>query len=184
MSVATETPTGPASCVWRKAKGAAEASMGESRKQLRQRIDQAKVDVSLAAEADRTQGGEVAASAKDRWAELKATATAKFVDVQAKIDRRADQLDARIAADDADWAEDDPAAAIDYAAWTVDNARLAMMDAIDARADELAKGTRLLVFASPAKGERAPKPQTTALLGRRSPAGNRWPREDRGAGCM
>ena len=35
-------------------------------------------------------------------------------------------------------------AAIDYAAWTVDNARLAVLDAIDARAyaDELASTTR------------------------------------------
>jgi hypothetical protein len=38
-----------------------------------------------------------------------------------------------LAADDAAWAEDD-AAALDYAAWTVDNARLAVLDAIDARA--------------------------------------------------
>jgi hypothetical protein len=42
--------------------------------------------------------------------------------------------------DTAAWAEDDAAAAIDYASWTVDNARLAVLDAIDARvyADELA----------------------------------------------
>jgi glycerol-3-phosphate dehydrogenase len=61
-------------------------------------------------------------------------------DLQARIDKRADQIDANIAADDAAWAEDDDAAAIDYAAWTVDNARLAVLDAIDARAyaDELA----------------------------------------------
>jgi glycerol-3-phosphate dehydrogenase len=45
-----------------------------------------------------------------------------------------------MAASDADWAEDDAAAAIDYADWCVDNARLAVLDAIDARAyaDELA----------------------------------------------
>jgi hypothetical protein len=46
-----------------------------------------------------------------------------------------------VAAGDAAWAEDDATAAIDYAAWTVDNARLAVPDAIDARAyaDELAQ---------------------------------------------
>ena len=56
------------------------------------------------------------------------------------MDRRADQVDAKVAASEADWAEDDAAEAIDYAAWTVDNARLAVLDAIDARAyaDELA----------------------------------------------
>src|SRR6266545_4555545 len=78
------------------AKAAAEGAARESREQLRQRIDQAQVDLNLAA--------------KD-------------------------------AASDADWAENDAADAIDYAAWTVDNARLAVLDAIDARAyaDELAK---------------------------------------------
>jgi hypothetical protein len=46
-----------------------------------------------------------------------------------------------VANEDAAWAEDDAAAAIDYAEWTVDNVRLAVLDAIDARAyaDELAK---------------------------------------------
>jgi hypothetical protein len=38
------------------------------------------------------------------------------------------------AATDADWAEQDAAAAIDYAEWAVDNARLTILDAIDARA--------------------------------------------------
>jgi hypothetical protein len=62
-------------------------------------------------------------------------------DLQARIDKRSDQLDANVAADDAAWAEDDAAAALDYASWTVDNARLAVLDAIDARAyaDELAR---------------------------------------------
>jgi hypothetical protein len=43
----------------------------------------------------------------------------------------------RTIASTADWAED--VTAIDYASWTVDNARLAVLDAIDARAyaDEL-----------------------------------------------
>jgi len=53
----------------------------------------------------------------------------------------ADQLDARIAANQADGAEADAADAIDFAVWTVDNARLAVLDAIDARAyaDELVR---------------------------------------------
>jgi hypothetical protein len=57
------------------------------------------------------------------------------------MNRRADQLDAKLAASQADGAESDAADAIDFAAWTVDNARLAVLDAIDARAyaDERAK---------------------------------------------
>jgi hypothetical protein len=57
-------------------------------------------------------------------------------------DRQADQqLDAKAAATDADWAEAEAADALDFADWAVDNAQLVMLDAIDARAyaDDLAK---------------------------------------------
>jgi hypothetical protein len=57
------------------------------------------------------------------------------------VDRRADQRDAKLAARQADGAEADAADAIEFAAWTVDHARLAVLDAIDARAsaDDLAR---------------------------------------------
>jgi hypothetical protein len=72
---------------------------------------------------------------------MKTDAAAKRDDVKAKIDKRTRQLDAREAADEADLAEGDAADALDYAAWTVDNAQLDVLDAIDARAyaDERAK---------------------------------------------
>jgi hypothetical protein len=74
-------------------------------------------------------------------AQLKADAAAKLDDFEARMDRRADQLDAELAASQADGAEADAADVIDFAAWTVDNARLAVLDAIDARAyaDDLAR---------------------------------------------
>jgi hypothetical protein len=89
------------------AEAAAQAAVSESRDQLRQRIDQARVDVDLAAKDARQQASEAAASARSKWAQMKA----------------------------------DAADAIDFAAWTVDNAQLAVLDAIDARfyADELAR---------------------------------------------
>jgi len=122
------------------AKAAAQAAVSESREQLRQRIDQARVDVDLAAMDARQQVGEAAASARSTWAQIKADTAAKLDDLEAKMDRRADQLDANVAARQADGAEADAADAIDFASWTVDNARLAVLDAIDARvyADELA----------------------------------------------
>jgi hypothetical protein len=54
------------------------------------------------------------------------------------------QVDARVAATDADWAEADASDAIDHAASAVDNARLALLSAIDARAyaDERAVAAR------------------------------------------
>ena len=120
---------------------AAQAAVSESREQLRQRIDQVKVDMDLAATDARQQVGEAAASARSTWAEMKADAAAKLDDFEAKMDRRADQRDAKLAASQADGAEADAADAIEFAAWTVDHARLAVLDAIDARvyADELAK---------------------------------------------
>jgi hypothetical protein len=71
---------------------------------------------------------------------MKADAAARREDMKAKIDKRADQLDAKAAAKDADWAEQDAADAIDYAVWMVYDAQLAVLDALDARiyADERA----------------------------------------------
>jgi glycerol-3-phosphate dehydrogenase len=66
---------------------------------------------------------------------VKADAAAKLDDFDAKLDRRADQRDAKLAVRQADGAEADAADAINFAAWTVDHARLAVLDAIDARAD-------------------------------------------------
>jgi hypothetical protein len=62
-------------------------------------------------------------------------------DAKAKIDKRNRQMDAKLAAREADWADADAADALDFAAWAVDNAELAILDAIDARvyADERAQ---------------------------------------------
>src|SRR5512132_1741312 len=122
------------------AKTSAPPAVSESRAQLRQRIDQVKVDVDHKATQARQDARAVAADARSKWAQMKADAAAKLDDFDAKMDRRADQLDAKVAASQADGAEADAADAIDFAAWTVDNARLAVLDAIEARvyADELA----------------------------------------------
>jgi hypothetical protein len=58
------------------AQAAAQAAVSESREQLRQRIDQARVDLDLAAMDARQQVGEAAASAGGTWAQLKADAAA------------------------------------------------------------------------------------------------------------
>jgi hypothetical protein len=126
------------------AKAAAQAAVSESREQLRQRIDQAKVDMDLAAMDTRQQVGEAATSARSNWAQMKADADNNLDDLEAKMDRRADQRDAKLAGRQADGAEADAADAIEFAAWTVDHARLAVLDAIDTRiyADALAQQGR------------------------------------------
>jgi low affinity Fe/Cu permease len=122
-------------------KSTVQAAATESREQLRQRIDQIQTNMDQTAKEAKQQTGQAADRAQSKWAQMKADATAKREDVKAKIDKRTRQLDAKAAASDADWAEADAADALDYAAWTVDNARLATLDAIDARAyaDERAK---------------------------------------------
>jgi hypothetical protein len=61
--------------------------------------------------------------------QMKADAAAKLEDARAKIDKRNRRLDAKAAAIGADWAEADAADALDFAAWAVGNAQLAMLDA-------------------------------------------------------
>ena len=65
---------------------------------------------------------------------LKADAGAKVSDVKANIENRTRQVDAKVAAGDADWAEADAAEALDFADWAVESAQLTILDAIHARA--------------------------------------------------
>jgi hypothetical protein len=122
------------------ARSAVEAAASEPPDQRRQRIDQAQADTDQTA---RRQAPEAAAGEQEpsKWAQLKADAAAKRDDVKAKVDQRTRQMDADAAANEADWVETDATDAVDYAMWTVDNARLSVLDAIDARAyaNELAR---------------------------------------------
>ena len=122
-------------------KAAVQAAATESRDQLRQRIDQAQQDAKDTQQRAQQRADQTADGARGKWSQMKADATAKMDDIQAKIDKRARQVDVDMAADEAAWAEADAAEALDFADWAIDNAELAMLDAIDARAyaDNLAK---------------------------------------------
>ena len=111
-----------------------ERAATESRAQLKQQIDQARVDVELARKDGKEQVGEAADRAQSKWTQLKSDVSAKMDELKTRADKRADQLDAKAADNDADWAEMEAADAIDYASWAADNARLAVLDALDARA--------------------------------------------------
>jgi hypothetical protein len=116
------------------ARSATQAAAAESDEQLRQRIVRAQADLDQSVKNARQEGSQAADSARAKWAQLKADAAAKMSDVQANIDRRTRQVDAKVAAKDADWAHGDAAEALDFAGWAVENAQLAMLDAIHARA--------------------------------------------------
>ena len=122
------------------ASSAVRAAATEPRERVWQRIDQAQVDVNAALKDTTQQAGQGANRAPSKWAQMKADAAARAEDVKAKIDRRADQLDASTAAGEAEWTANAAADAIDLASWAVENARLATLDALEARAyaDELA----------------------------------------------
>ena len=120
-------------------KSSVQAASSESREQLRQRIDQTQRETDSAAQKKQQSGQKTQQSAQGRdasnkWAKMRADASEKMDDVKARINKRNREMDADMAADEAAWAESDAAEAIDVAASTLDNARLAMLDAIDARA--------------------------------------------------
>jgi DNA-binding transcriptional MerR regulator len=117
------------------------SASAESRDQLKQRIDQARVDANLALMGVRQQAEQTSDQVQSKWAQVKADASAWMDDIKAKIDKRSDQRDAKAAAKDADRAERDAGEAIDYAIFAFYSAELAVLDALDARAyaDERAK---------------------------------------------
>ncbi len=92
------------------------------------------MDLDLGKKDAEEQASAAADRAQSKWAQLRSDGSAKMDELKTRADTRADQLDAKVAATDADWSEADAADAVDYAAWAVDNARLAVLDALDARA--------------------------------------------------
>ena len=99
------------------ARTAVQTAAAESDAQLRQRIDRAQADVDQSVEDARQQVSQAADNARTKWAQMKADAATKMSDVKANLDKRTQQVDAKVADADADWAEDDAAAALDYADW-------------------------------------------------------------------
>ena len=102
---------------------------------------------------------------------MRADANDKMGEVKARIEKRNREMDADMAAGDADWAEPDAVEALDYAAWTLDNARVAMLDAIDARAYATARASG--AHASPGRGgtARMPRARCSARPGPRAGRG-------------
>ena len=115
------------------------AAAKENHEQLKKRIDQAQADTDRTLAEAKQQASAAAEQGRSRRGSRRAPtrrpASTRF---KAKAQHRADQVDADFAASDADLAEADAYAAIDYADWAVENARVAILDAIDARvtADE------------------------------------------------
>jgi hypothetical protein len=89
---------------------------------------------------DREQAGQAADRGQSQWQSVKADAAAKMQGLHGRMGRKRDELDAKVAEDDAEGAGEDALDALGYARWAVGQAELAVLDAIDARtwADERA----------------------------------------------
>ena len=116
----------------------------ESREQVKARIQQVKADVAAHQEAARAKAQQAADRAQGQWQSMRADATAKMQDLQDRIGRQRDELDAKRADHHAEVAEYDAVDAVDFAWWAVEQAELAVLDAADARAwaDERTAATR------------------------------------------
>jgi DNA repair exonuclease SbcCD ATPase subunit len=121
-------------------KSSADQARHETAEQIKVRIDQTKADIAANQDALKAQAGQAADHAQSQWKSMKADAAAKTQDLRDRIDRQRDERDAKKAERQAEAAEEDAADALDYALWVVDQAQLAVLDAIDARswADALA----------------------------------------------
>ena len=116
------------------ARSAAQAAATESREKLDQRIDTAQNEMNTAVRDAQQEAEKAAAGARNKWAQMTADAAATMGDVKARIDKHATEVDAKVLSAEADWAEADARDAIDFAIVAVDNARLAILEAIAVRA--------------------------------------------------
>jgi hypothetical protein len=125
-------------------KDAADQAREETSAQVRARIEQAKADAAADQEPAREKAGRAAGRAQSQWQSMKADAAARMRDLHGRIGRKRDELDAKVAEDDAGAAGEEAVDALDYARWAVAEAELAVLDAIDARtwADERAAASQ------------------------------------------
>lgn len=136
------------------------AAAEEDRQQLRQRIDKAEEDASLALKDAEQHVGKASAEARSKWAQMKADASTKTAEAKAKMNQHGKEIDATLAENDAELAEADATAAIDFAGWAIDNARLASLHPTPAVRPPFLVG-------------RPPRPVSTPTRSARPPA--RWP---------
>ena len=100
---------------------------------FRRDINQAKADIAARQSAVTEKAGQAAGRTQSQWKSMQADAAAKMQALQDRIGRQRDQHDVKRAERQAEDAEADASDALDYASWAVDQAELALLDAIDAR---------------------------------------------------
>ena len=115
-------------------KSSFEQARRESREQVKARINETRADIAARQGATNKKAQQAAGRAQSGWKAMQADAAAKMQALQDRIDRKREQNDAKMAEQDAEFAEVNASDALDYAAWAVEQAELAVLDAVDARA--------------------------------------------------
>jgi chromosome segregation ATPase len=114
-------------------KSSADQARRETNEQVQARISQTKADMAARQSAVKEKAGQAAEQTQSQWKSMQADAAAKMQALQDRIGRQRDQRDVKRAERAAEDAEADASDALDYASWVVDQANLAVLDAIDAR---------------------------------------------------
>ena len=114
-------------------KSSADHARHETAEQVKARIDKTKADIAARQDAVKAKAGQAAEHAQSQWKSMKVDAAAKTQDLRDRMDRQRNERDVKKAERQAEDAEGDAADALDYALWVVDQAQLAVLDAIDAR---------------------------------------------------
>jgi sulfite reductase alpha subunit-like flavoprotein len=122
----------------KKAEDAVAAAQKETHDKIMARWEQARADATATTERVNEKIQSVGDSAAKGWNARKAKIAADMDALKAKVVRKKHELDARRAESEADSLEWDAGLAIDYAIASVDQARLAVLDAVAGRirADE------------------------------------------------
>jgi sulfite reductase alpha subunit-like flavoprotein len=122
----------------KKAEDAVSAAQKETHEKIMSRWEQARADATATTEKVNEKIQSVGDSAAKGWNARKAKIAADMDALKAKVVRKKHELDARRAESEAESLEWDAGLAIDYAIASVDQARLAVLDAVAGRiqADE------------------------------------------------
>jgi chromosome segregation ATPase len=125
-------------------KESVEQARRETSQQVTARVEQVKAALSRRAESASDDAGQAVGQSQNQWQAMKADLAAKMRDLHDRIERKRGEVKADVADDDAMYAEGAAVDALDYASWTVWQAELTVLDAIDARAraDERAAASR------------------------------------------
>jgi len=121
-------------------KSSVTAAAAESNEQLQAHIAKVQEDAEHELDEAKQHAGAAADRTKTGWGQMRVDAKTRSAELKAEARARRERHDASVAASDADLGEAEAAAAIDYVAWAIEAAELAILDALylRARADEKA----------------------------------------------